>query len=132
MRCAWHGAVTTLGVSGHLGWRVKSCAHHVSFPLGATKKSVAIAMIVAFGNFGGLIASYTYIAKNAPRYYSGHGTLLAILAMGAVVALIMHLYCKHENLRRDRDYKPPAEYTESEKALESRRGDQASFFRFID
>ncbi|KAG8715178.1 hypothetical protein FRC09_016846 [Ceratobasidium sp. 395] len=40
---------------------------------GATKKSVAIAMIVAFGNFGGLIASYTYIAKNAPRYYSGHG-----------------------------------------------------------
>ncbi|KAG9122355.1 hypothetical protein FRC07_001323 [Ceratobasidium sp. 392] len=99
---------------------------------GATKKSVSIAMIVAFGNFGGLIASYTYISKNAPRYYSGHGTLLGILAMGAVVALVMHLYCKRENRRRDKKYKPPGEYTEAEKAAESRKGDQASFFRFID
>ncbi|KAG9074093.1 hypothetical protein FS749_014389 [Ceratobasidium sp. UAMH 11750] len=99
---------------------------------GATKKSVAIAMIVAFGNFGGLIASYTYIASNAPRYYSGHGTLLAILAMGAIIALIMHIYCRCENMRRDKVYKSPELYTQQEKAAESRRGDRASFFRFID
>ncbi|QRV93221.1 major facilitator superfamily transporter [Ceratobasidium sp. AG-Ba] len=99
---------------------------------GATKKSVAIAIIVAFGNFGGLIASYTYIAANAPRYYSGHGILLAILLMGAVVAFVLHVYFRRENLRRDKTYKPPTEYTEAQMATESHRGDQASFFRFID
>jgi hypothetical protein len=31
---------------------------------GAMKRSVAIAMIVAFGNLGGLIASYTYVLSH--------------------------------------------------------------------
>ncbi|KAF8600849.1 MFS general substrate transporter [Ceratobasidium sp. AG-I] len=99
---------------------------------GSMKRSVAIAMIVAFGNLGGLIASYTYISRNAPRYYSGHGTLIAVLAMGATVALVVHLYCKRENARRDREHKAPGAYTQDELAAESTRGDQASFFRFVD
>ncbi|QRV94743.1 major facilitator superfamily transporter [Ceratobasidium sp. AG-Ba] len=99
---------------------------------GAMKRSVAIAMIVAFGNLGGLIASYTYISKNAPRYYSGHGTLIGVLAMGASVSLVVHLYCKRENARRDREYKSPDAYTHDEIVAESTEGDQATFFRFID
>ncbi|KEP54687.1 high-affinity nicotinic acid transporter [Rhizoctonia solani 123E] len=99
---------------------------------GAMKRSVAIAMIVAFGNLGGLIASYTYISKNSPRYYSGHGTLIGVLALGAVVSLIVHIFCRRENKRRDRAYKAPELYTEDELKSESRKGDSATFFRFVD
>ncbi|KAG9080074.1 hypothetical protein FRC06_007105 [Ceratobasidium sp. 370] len=91
-----------------------------------------MAMIVAFGNLGGLVASYTYISKNAPRYYSGHGTLIGVLAMGATVALVVHIYCRRENARRDREYKAPEAYTQEEISAESTMGNQASFFRFID
>ncbi|KAL5640358.1 hypothetical protein ACGC1H_007578 [Rhizoctonia solani] len=99
---------------------------------GAMKRSVAIAMVVAFGNLGGLIASYTYISRNAPRYYSGHGTLIGVLALGAVVSLIVHIYCRRENKRRDRAYKAPELYTEDELKSENRKGDSATFFRFVD
>ncbi|KAF8746837.1 Major Facilitator Superfamily, partial [Rhizoctonia solani] len=99
---------------------------------GAMKRSVAIAMVVAFGNLGGLVASYTYISRNAPRYYSGHGTLIGVLALGAVTALVVHIYCRLENKRRDRAYKAPELYTEEELKSESRKGDSATFFRFVD
>ncbi|KAH7338958.1 major facilitator superfamily domain-containing protein [Rhizoctonia solani] len=99
---------------------------------GAMKRSVAIAMIVAFGNLGGLVASYTYISRNAPRYYSGHGTLIGILALGATTALFVHIYCRRENERRDRAYKAPELYTEDELKSESRKGDSATFYRFVD
>ncbi|GAB1526069.1 hypothetical protein RhiTH_009235 [Rhizoctonia solani] len=99
---------------------------------GAMKRSVAIAMVVAFGNLGGLVASYTYISRNAPRYYSGHGTLIGVLALGAITALVVHIYCRLENKRRDRAYKAPELYTEEELKSESRKGDSATFFRFVD
>ncbi|KAF8753737.1 Major Facilitator Superfamily [Rhizoctonia solani] len=99
---------------------------------GAMKRSVAIAMVVAFGNLGGLVASYTYISRNAPRYYSGHGTLIGVLALGAITALVVHIYCRIENKRRDRAYKAPELYTEEELKSESRKGDSATFFRFVD
>ncbi|KAG9076484.1 hypothetical protein FS749_011745 [Ceratobasidium sp. UAMH 11750] len=52
--------------------------------------------------------------------------------MGATVALVIHLYCKRENARRDREYKAPEAYTREEICAESTMGDRASFFRFID
>ncbi|KAG9127620.1 hypothetical protein FRC07_011503 [Ceratobasidium sp. 392] len=99
---------------------------------GSMKRGIAIAMVVAFGNLGGLLASYTYIAKNAPRYTAGHSIIIAVLGLAAIAALSMHIYCRRENARRDRTFKAPHEYTEDEIRAESTKGDQASFFRYID
>jgi MFS family permease len=46
---------------------------------GSTKRGVGIAMHVGFGNLGGAIAGFLYVAKDKPQYYPGHGTLIATL-----------------------------------------------------
>jgi len=97
---------------------------------GSLKRGVGIAMHVGFGNLGGTISAYLYLARDAPRYIPGHATLLAFQCMAMLLAICMTTYLRRENARRDREYKPPSEYTEEEKILEREKGDNASFFRY--
>ncbi|TLS27534.1 hypothetical protein PpBr36_04993 [Pyricularia pennisetigena] len=97
---------------------------------GSLKRGVGIAMHVGFGNLGGTVSAYLYLKKDAPRYISGHSALLGLHAMSLVLSILMHLYLRHENARRDKTYKPPSEYTEDERVAERTKGDMASFFRY--
>ncbi|KAK4444591.1 putative high-affinity nicotinic acid transporter [Podospora aff. communis PSN243] len=97
---------------------------------GSLKRGVGIAMHVGFGNLGGTISAYLYLAKDGPRYYSGHGTLLACQFMALCLSVFMTIYLRRENARRDREYKPPSEYTEEERYAEREKGDNATFFRY--
>ena len=47
------------------------------------------------------------------------------------MSTFMTIYLRWENKRRDREHKPPAEYTAEEKAAERELGDNASFFRYV-
>lgn len=51
--------------------------------------------------------------------------------MSLVGSIIMTVYTRWENKRRDKIYKAPSEYTEEEKKLERDRGDNATFFRYM-
>jgi len=97
---------------------------------GSLKRGVGIAMHVGFGNLGGTISAYLYLAKDGPRYYSGHGTLLGCQVMALCLSIFMTIYLRRENARRDREYKPPSEYTEEERYAEREKGDNATFFRY--
>lgn len=97
---------------------------------GSLKRGVGIAMHVGFGNLGGTISAYLFIAKHKPRYYSGFATLLACQSMALILSVCMTIYLRRENARRDREYKPPSEYTEEEKNAEREKGDYATFFRY--
>lgn len=50
--------------------------------------------------------------------------------MSMILCIIMTIYLRRENARRDREYKAPSEYTEAEKEAEREKGDNASFFRY--
>lgn len=50
--------------------------------------------------------------------------------MAIVLSLIMTIYYRRENARRDREFKAPEQYTEEEKTLERTKGDYATFFRY--
>jgi len=50
--------------------------------------------------------------------------------MSLCLCVFMTIYLRRENARRDREYKPPSEYTAEEKALEREKGDNATFFRY--
>lgn len=50
--------------------------------------------------------------------------------MSMLLSIFMTLYLRRENARRDREYKPPSEYTVEEKLLEREKGDNATFFRY--
>ncbi|KAM7199010.1 high-affinity nicotinic acid transporter [Rhypophila sp. PSN 637] len=97
---------------------------------GSLKRGVGIAMHVGFGNLGGTMSAYLYLARDAPKYKPGHTTLIAFQAMALILSVFMTIYLRRENARRDREYKPPSEYTEEERALEREKGDNASFFRY--
>jgi hypothetical protein len=87
-------------------------------------------MHVGFGNLGGAISGFLYRTKDAPMFYPGHGTLIATETMSTILCIFMTLYLRWENARRDREYKPPSEYTEEEKLQEREKGDDATFFRY--
>ncbi|KAH8780044.1 putative nicotinamide mononucleotide transmembrane transporter protein [Diaporthe sp. PMI_573] len=97
---------------------------------GSLKRGVGIAMHVGFGNLGGLIAAYIYLAKDRPTYRPGHATLLGFQAMATCLSIFMTIYLRKENARRDRMHKPLSEYTEAEKVAERELGDSATFFRY--
>ena len=97
---------------------------------GSTKRGVGIAMHVAFGNLGGIIAAFLFQSQQGPRYYQGYGSLIAVLTMSTILSAFMTVYLRLENARRDRVGKAPADYTPEEMIAEREKGDNASFFRY--
>ena len=97
---------------------------------GSLKRGVGVACHVGFGNLGGAISGYLFLAKHKPRYISGFSVLLGCQLMSLILSIGMTIYLRRENARRDREYKPPSEYTEAERLAESDKGDNATFFRY--
>ncbi|KAM0369705.1 hypothetical protein ACHAPK_006351, partial [Fusarium culmorum] len=97
---------------------------------GSLKRGVGIAMNVSCGNIGGVIAAYLFLAKDAPRYFPGFGTLLGLQIMALILSVFMTIYLRRENARRDATHKDPSLYTEAEKHAEREKGDNATFFRY--
>lgn len=87
-------------------------------------------MHVGFGNLGGTISGYLFLSRDSPRYFHGFGTLLGCQVMSLCLSVCMTLYLRHANARRDREHKPPSEYTEEERVRELEKGDDATFFRY--
>lgn len=102
---------------------------------GSLKRGVGIAMHVGFGNLGGTMAAFLYLAKDKPRYVPGHAALVATVSMSLVLTAGMHLWLRAENARRDRAAEAeggtrPEDYTEAQKSAERERGDAAGFYRY--
>ncbi|KIX97998.1 uncharacterized protein Z520_06077 [Fonsecaea multimorphosa CBS 102226] len=97
---------------------------------GSLKRAVGIAMHVGFGNLGGTIAGFIYLQSDSPKFTKGHAILIAMLSASTCLQIFMTAYLRHENARRDREYKPLDQYTEQDKAAEREKGDNATFFRY--
>ncbi|KAJ1718441.1 hypothetical protein LPJ61_006627, partial [Coemansia biformis] len=70
--------------------------------LGVTKKGVAAACTVMLGGVAGLIGSHIYRQQDAPQYRFGHVFNCVCNAVIFLLALVLNLYFRHENKRRDR------------------------------
>ncbi|KAG4252881.1 hypothetical protein FPRO03_08330 [Fusarium proliferatum] len=64
------------------------------------KRSVNIGLLVCVGNIGGLIGSYIYLAREAPRYPTGYGTSLAFGLAGVVAVLLLETLLKRGNAKK--------------------------------
>ena len=97
---------------------------------GSTKRAVGIAMHVGFGNLGGAIAGFAYRSTDAPRYFQGHGLLLATTTMAFFLSGFMTMWLKRENQRRDQLMAEQGmtldDYTDDQKEAERERGDDAT------
>ena len=68
---------------------------------GSLKRAVVLGIVVGFGNLNGIVSSNIYIASQKPRYWTGHGVVLAsqiVFLLGGSV--FIHLVLRAENARR--------------------------------
>lgn len=69
---------------------------------GHYKRSVSSAVMIGFGNIGGIIASNIFITNEAPAYPVGYGVSLGLIWMTALACTGLLLGLRAENKRRDR------------------------------
>ncbi|KAK5070538.1 hypothetical protein LTR64_000209 [Lithohypha guttulata] len=75
------------------------CSNNIE---GVYKRGVIIGIVVGWGNLNGVVSSNIYLRHERPRYWTGHGTVLAyqiFCLLGGTI--FMHLMLRRENrLRR--------------------------------
>ena len=54
-----------------------------------------------FGYIGGLIATWTYLPSDSPRYFIGNGINLACATLWTVIAIGAGAWMKYDNKKRD-------------------------------
>ncbi|KAI4232870.1 MAG: hypothetical protein L6R40_007274 [Gallowayella cf. fulva] len=62
-------------------WYVMSLEGHVN-------RSIGTAWQISFGNIGGIVATFTFLAKDAPEYHTGYSIIMAFVCLGALTTAI--------------------------------------------
>jgi len=94
-----------------LAWSLNNAA-------GSSLRAVSSAFVVAMGNFGSVIATWSYLPADAPRYRKGHFINMGAEIIVCLLGIIGILYVKWENKQRDqgkRDHRLQGVATKREK-----------------
>ena len=67
-----------------------------------TSRAVSLAVNMMFGNTGGLVSTWSYIASDAPSYHIGHGLNLAAASMILISSTLALLWMNYDNKQRDK------------------------------
>lgn len=82
------------GGPGFLAWAANNAA-------GPAVRSVSTAYVVTLGTAGGILATWTYTSRDAPKYPTGHTINLCGQICVLILACCGIAYCKWENKQRD-------------------------------
>ncbi|KAG0257248.1 hypothetical protein DFQ27_005211 [Actinomortierella ambigua] len=94
---------------------------------GHTKRAVATATIIGFGNSSGIVSGFMYPAQDAPQYVRGHSICVGMLSAAVVFILVLKWLYIRENKRREN--LSPEEYAKEAQGEEL--CDRHPDFRFI-
>lgn len=74
---------------------------------GVYKRGVTLGIIIGWGNLNGIVSSNIYRDQDAPRFYPGHGVVLAYLVLflfgGSIVQYFLLRRENSKRVRGDRD-----------------------------
>ncbi|OLN92787.1 putative transporter C1683.12-like protein 14 [Colletotrichum chlorophyti] len=87
-------AGTFPGGPGFLSWAMNNSA-------GPSVRAVTSAYVVSIGTAGGIVATWTYTSKDAPKYHTGHTINLVGQTLVVLLAVLGIVYCLHENQTRE-------------------------------
>ncbi|KAL8648792.1 MAG: hypothetical protein Q9226_005847 [Calogaya cf. arnoldii] len=75
-------------------WYIMSLEGHIN-------RSIGSAWINSFGNTGGIIATFAFMAKDAPQYHTGYSIVLAFVCLGslATALYIARIWAQVKGLR---------------------------------
>ncbi|KAK6813675.1 Major Facilitator Superfamily protein [Aspergillus parasiticus SU-1] len=99
---------------------------------GHRRRSVGTAWQIGFGNIGGIISTYSFLAKDAPLYRNGYIISLSFLCFSAAMAAIYFVAVWFDNRRRDRAMANGAVDAQNSGAEEQEEylGDMALTYRY--
>lgn len=67
---------------------------------GHKRRAVGSAFQIAVGNLGGIVATFIFLAKDAPRYYKGYGVCCGALVLSALMGCVYAFGISRENRLR--------------------------------
>ncbi|KAL2784375.1 major facilitator superfamily domain-containing protein [Aspergillus keveii] len=97
---------------------------------GHRRRLVGTAFQIGVGNIGGIIATYSFLEKDAPLYRNGYIIGLSFCCLSAAMSTLYLFGCWYKNTKRDRimaEGGPDAEVTPEE---EEELGDLAVTYRY--
>ena len=107
-------------------------SHHLTDFLskvgGHLRRSVGVAFQVGFGNCGGIIATFSFLAKDAPKYVRGYSICLGFLGLAAISCTLYCFALISENTNRARGLSEHYGKSDEEKA---RSGDLNPDYRYM-
>ncbi|THH23187.1 hypothetical protein EUX98_g7988 [Antrodiella citrinella] len=117
--CITSGTYTVIGIT--IAW----FAHNLG---SETKKATGIPMYMAIGQCGSVLGSHIFPATEGPRYIKGFAVACALEFLAAICGIILTIYYRLENRRRDREYGVP----ERDAAVDTTElADEAPLFRYV-
>lgn len=87
-----------------------------------------ISLVVLVFIVGGIIATYAFLAKDAPRYISGYSVCVAFICLSGLSCCAYLVACMWENRRRDNNPSAAANLSLEEK---QRLGDLNPDYRYL-
>ncbi|KAF1962659.1 hypothetical protein CC80DRAFT_398859 [Byssothecium circinans] len=67
---------------------------------GHRNRVVGTAWQIGFGNIGGIIATFSFPAKDRPLYHLGYSLSIGMICMSFAASVICLVLCKMENRKR--------------------------------
>jgi len=101
------------GGPGFLAWALNNSA-------GPSVRAVSSAYVVTLGTLGGIVATWTYVPSDGPKYHTGHTINLCGQIVTVFLSLFGVLYCMYENKARaagKRDHRLQGLTEEEQEAL---------------
>jgi len=78
---------------------------------GHAERSIGTAWIISFGNTGGIVATFAFLAADAPHYTKGYTICIAVVAVGFLATIVYGLLVWRENRKaRAASEQGPATY----------------------
>jgi hypothetical protein len=102
-----------------LGFNMNLGGHH--------RRSVGSAWQVAFGNAGGIIAVFSFLKKDSPKYVKGYSICISFVCLSLISCVAYYILCMVENKKRDRAVADRS-LTEYEK---TELGDKSPDYRYL-
>ena len=65
--------------------------------VGSTKQAVAVAIMISFGNIGGICSSFLYPKADGPNFIKGHAVTMGFLILMVTIAGLAWLYFAAQN-----------------------------------
>ncbi|KAF9880183.1 major facilitator superfamily transporter [Colletotrichum karsti] len=94
-----------------------------------TKRAISIGFLVCVGNIGGLIGSYIYLDKEAPRYPTGFGTSFGFASAGIIAVVVLEILLHRRNKKKELLNEDEVRQRYSDEELD-RMGEKSPLFKY--